>query len=583
MPIAEISIRASQSPNPESPRVRVGVLLDRPAVPKWIHQILIELDRSTVAELALIVNISRCDKSLTPSISREMPALFDLWRRLDCQFFRPRSMHPDTFSVSPFSPGRSHPQFVDCHFPPCNKHFGLQENDLQQIKDANLDVLVDLSSTVPRQQLQDCSRYGVWFFDETDDLLISLYGDLIHQKLTRENGVNIRFGDHNVGVLPFSCSAIDPLSLFRNYSNLYWKRSTLLARALADLKCYGWKDIHDSVQPRITVLAPEPSNISTARLVTRLLLRAAKQQIRSRLFHEQWFIAFRRKDVLDNLSAQEGSLTIIRPPHDRFYADPFVVDRGDKSYVFFEDFSYLKNKGIISFIELDDLKGCSTAEPVLEENYHLSYPFLFEWEGETYLIPETKTNRTVQLYRATQFPRGWQMVKVLLCDVAAVDSTLFHHQGKFWLFTSGIETEDPWFNGHSELFLFFSDSLVGPFTPHPRNPVVSDVRRSRAAGQIFSSSGQLIRPAQDYSVTDSCAVTLNLIDTLSEREYHETAVATIPRTWMKENIGTHTFNRSERYEVLDGRTLAGPMSRRRFEATLQTVKLTSPLIESLTP
>ena len=582
MPITEKLSRDSLSTDYGSSRVRVGVVLDSPAVPRWIQQILVQLDRATCAELVLIVNINRCEESAEPPSAREMPVLFDLWRRLDRRVFQARSMHSDTFDLSTFTAECSHPQILDCRLRDSNKYFNLQESDLQTIKRADLDVLVDLSGSVCRRQLQECIRYGVWFFEETDDLLISLYGDFVHHTLTRESGVKVQLGGRDIGTVPCACSAIDPLSLFRTYSNLCSKRSTMLLQALNELNSCGWRHIHDSLIRRDTAPVTKPSNLGTANLGTRLLLRAATQQVRARFFHEQWFVAFKAKHVPDKF-AGEGSLTILHPPHDRFYADPFVIDRGDKSYIFFEDFSYRKNKAVISFVEIDASGRCSTPELVLEEACHLSYPFLLKWEGEIYLIPETKTIRTVQLYRATQFPRGWQLVKVLLSDVAAVDSTVFHHHGKFWLFTSGIGTADPWFNGHSELFLFYSNSLLGPFTPHPRNPVVSDVRRSRAAGQIFWSNGQLIRPAQDYSVTDSFAVTLNLIDTLSEREYHETAVATLPPTWMKGNIGTHTFNRSERYEVIDGRTLAGPMSRRRSRPTLQTVRLTQPLIHDLAP
>jgi hypothetical protein len=197
------------------------------------------------------------------------------------------------------------------------------------------------------------------------------------------------------------------------------------------------------------------------------------------------------------------------------------------------------------------------------------------------MLPETKDNRTVQLYRATQFPHGWQLVQVLLPDVAAVDSTLLHHDGRFWLFTSGIGTSDPWFDGHSELFLFFSDSLFGRWQPHPKNPVVSDIRRCRPAGHVFSENGQLIRPAQNYSAADGYAVTLNLIDVLSVTDYHETPVARISPAWMKGNLGTHTFNRSERYEVWDGRTLISRMPSFRSRETLENFRLAAPLIRTL--
>ena len=38
---------------------------------------------------------------------------------------------------------------------------------------------------------------------------------------------------------------------------------------------------------------------------------------------------------------------------------------------------------------------------VLDEPFHLSYPYVFDHESETYMIPEAKGSNSVRLYRAT--------------------------------------------------------------------------------------------------------------------------------------------------------------------------------------
>jgi hypothetical protein len=119
-----------------------------------------------------------------------------------------------------------------------------------------------------------------------------------------------------------------------------------------------------------------------------------------------------------------------------------------------------------------------------------------------------------------------------------------------WLFANVKEYGAPY---SDELCLFFADSLDGPWTPHPENPIVSDVRSARPAGRIFEHDGALIRPGQDSSGRYGRAVTLNRIDILTVSGYRETTVGRIEPSWRPRNLGTHTYNFDDLYEVVDGR------------------------------
>jgi hypothetical protein len=240
-------------------------------------------------------------------------------------------------------------------------------------------------------------------------------------------------------------------------------------------------------------------------------------------------------------------LLVIRPPEDRFYADPFLLSHQGREFLFFEDYRYRSGKGVISCAELEDGKP-SSPRVVLERPYHLSYPFLFCWEHEVFMLPETGTNRTVELYRAVDFPARWEFDRVLLSDVQAADPTLLEHNGKFWLFTC---VTVPGAAPSQELFLFFADSPFGPWHPHPMNPIVSDVRNARPAGRIFRHEGELVRPAQDCSVRYGHAIRFNSIVVLSETEYRESPSGAIGPEWMTNSLATHTFSQDESFQVLD--------------------------------
>jgi hypothetical protein len=104
-----------------------------------------------------------------------------------------------------------------------------------------------------------------------------------------------------------------------------------------------------------------------------------------------------------------------------------------------------------------------------------------------------------------------------------------------------------------ELGIFFSDTLRGPWTPHPANPVVSDVRRARPAGALFrDQAGRLIRPSQDCAKAYGYAIVFSEVIALSETEYQERPFARLDPDWVKGNLGTHSYTRTDKFEVIDG-------------------------------
>lgn len=561
-------------------RLRLGVVLDSMVVPRWVHRILKKLDESDFAELALIVslNSSSNGSSHTVRFADFRPVIFQLWRQLDAQLFLNRSMRPEAFSPVRFVPENSHPELLECLTTANGAGISFSQDNIERIKRSRLDLILHLAERVSNGEGHDWARYGVWSFDDPNKLANSLFWSLYDNKRMLENGLNIVTNQGESGRMPCSYFASDSLSFFRNHSNTCWARSQILLRSLAELHCHGWQSIQGSLLVPGPSQRSAPGNLDTSRLLPRLLNRAVRDHITKHYLREQWFVAFRRVSASEEPESAPSHFAVLRPPRDHFYADPFVVERNGQTYIFFEDYSFEKGKGVISFVEVDAEGGCSQPELALEENYHVSFPSVFQWKGEFFLLPETKNNRTIQLYRATAFPRRWQLVSVLIGDVAAVDPVMLCHGGKFWLFTSGLGTADLWFEGRNELSLFFSDSLFGPWTAHPRNPIVTDLRRSRSAGQLFFHGGQLIRPAQDCSVDYGYAVSLNRVDVLSEADYRETPIGTIAPDWIPNNRGTHTFNRSHTCEVLDGRTLIGRFTRGSTRPLLETVTVARPLI-----
>ncbi len=261
------------------------------------------------------------------------------------------------------------------------------------------------------------------------------------------------------------------------------------------------------------------------------------KRFRSYFYFEQWILL-----IASNVSIANPSwdnFTRIIPPTDRIWADPFIWIKGGYIYIFYEEQPLDTRRGRICCLTLDNHLVIIENKPVLEQPYHLSYPFLFEYNNVLYMLPETGENRTIEIYRCVQFPGQWEKVKNLMTDIYAVDSTLLQAHGKWWMFTNiAVEGGSTW----DALYLFYADQpLSERWTPHPLNPIVKDIRSARPAGKIFLDPRGLIRPSQDCSMTYGYAINFNQIIQINETEYTE-ILAWRFQPGPKDILGTHTWN-----------------------------------------
>lgn len=274
-------------------------------------------------------------------------------------------------------------------------------------------------------------------------------------------------------------------------------------------------------------------------------------------FGEQWVIGARPCSG-PHPDAGIAGCTLLEPPAGEQYADPFVINVGKTTYVLFESWGGRNPKGVIQFATLDRDGRWSEPEVALQRPYHLSYPFVFSWRGDFHLLPETHHNKTIELYRATEFPRRWELAAVLMDRVDAVDTTLFEYQGRWWMFTAGLGDSRARFR---QLSLFYASSPFGPWVPHALNPVINDLGGARPAGRLYVNNGQLIRPSQDCRFRYGYAISWNRVDQLNEREYHETCLSKLKPKYTAGWLATHTFNQDGCWQVFDGKRVTRSLGR----------------------
>jgi len=282
-------------------------------------------------------------------------------------------------------------------------------------------------------------------------------------------------------------------------------------------------------------------------LAARVRHRIARQLGRA----PNWFVAWRERAGGDELPViAPNGFRRLADDGQRFYADPFLWEQGGKRYLFVEEFPYATGKGVLSLSEIGSDGSVTPPRVIFETDCHLSYPFLFEHDGAHWMIPETSSRRTVELYRADPFPDCWTLHSVLLENVDLGDATLQKLGDEWWMFAGSRER---WTSSWDALSLYRAPSPFGPWQPHPGNPVIVDLHAARPAGRILDIGGRLVRPVQDCDGQYGAALGFAEIRTLSPQAYAQTLSATaLP--W-GENTGLHTYNRSATLEVID---LFGP-------------------------
>lgn len=200
-----------------------------------------------------------------------------------------------------------------------------------------------------------------------------------------------------------------------------------------------------------------------------------------------------------------------------FVADPFLISYGGHFFMFFEVLNSIHRKGEIGMAESRDGINWEYRRIVLAERFHMAYPYVFRWNNEIFMIPDTP-GQGIRLYRARQFPFEWELDRVLIADNFFCDSSVFQHDDRWWMFSGWVEKKgDP-----MSLRLFHADRPVGPWHEHPASPVVEhDNGRARPAGRVQKIDGDLYRFAQDCRSVYGEAVHAFRIDKLTISQYAE--------------------------------------------------------------
>jgi hypothetical protein len=263
-----------------------------------------------------------------------------------------------------------------------------------------------------------------------------------------------------------------------------------------------------------------------------------------KVFHSHSFISMPPNEKsLEHPTLQASDVTDVSA---EFIADPFIMFHDSKYHMFFEVLDKSSRKGIIGLATSTDGEQWNYEKIVLKECFHLSYPYVFEFNGDYYMIPESSESNRVLLYKAKNFPYNWEIAYELLSG-RYVDSSIFQYKDKWWIFTGKS----------GKLHLFFSDKLEGNWKEHPKSPLISnDYHTTRPGGRVLVDRDDIYRYTQDGKPSYGSAVRVFKVKKLTETDYQEEEVNLVlsgtkrELDWRKD--GMHNI---DQLKTTDGRWL----------------------------
>ncbi len=237
------------------------------------------------------------------------------------------------------------------------------------------------------------------------------------------------------------------------------------------------------------------------------------------------------------------------PPSGYFAADPFVFEKDGTPYILYERYRFSREHGHLAAFRLTADGGVEDCGRVLSADTHLAYPYVFEWQGTLYCLPESAIGGELALYRVDGIPGTLSRVATLMPDVSAVDPTIFRHDERWWLAFTDVAT-----GSNETLYLHHAETPLGPWTPHAQNPVKRDIGSARPAGTPFTCDGMLYRPAQDCSATYGGRIAMNRVTELTPDRFSEQTTHWIePAAGGPRPHGLHTISGAGNLTVIDGK------------------------------
>ena len=424
-------------------------------------------------------------------------------------------------------------------------------SDVNQIASLKIDLIVFVGADIPGGGFEISTTFGTVAFEWADPIhrrgAPVAFWEVFERQDTTDFALKIFSEGHTTGDVLLRGHVPTRHYYLLNEAALYEKGYHYLRTMIASTASSGKLPVLAPATPTSRKPSALPSALQSCSYLARFFSAMVSKRLSKLAGRELvWNVAFVRD------SWRQAALWRGRPidnPPGRYLADPFVVARDGREYCFVEDFDCAQERAHISVYEL----GATEAKRlgvVIDEPFHLSFPYLFEYQGALFMCPESCANRDIRIYRCVDFPMKWELEKVAMSGVGTGDTMIFERQGKWWLFT----TMDPGHTGElaTELFVFSASSpFDDAWQPHARNPVLIDATRGRNAG-LLVDGGKIFRVSQRRGFDRyGKSLQINEIINLTDEIYEERCIEVIEPTFQDGVLATHHLHSRDGVTVFD--------------------------------
>lgn len=535
--------------------LRFGLMINGLTVEQWQYEtIKILIDNG----MKLTLIIQKNDDTPAPSFFdkiRNYPyrrLIFRVWHRF---IFKPRSKYPTdltkltenipTIFCTPIMKG------ISSYF---------EDIDIQEIKNQNLDFILRFGFNIIRGEILNAAKYGIWSFHHDDERIIRggppgfwefmrkiPNNGIILQRLTNSLDKGIILKRLNFKTILHSYKA--------NLDQIYFGGEILPLQVCKDLINSG--ELKEEASTSDAEIIHPPMNMKMMQYFMKSFYRRIAFHIHDLFRQEDWNVGFCNCSIEEFIDTDNKENIDIqwftKPKKNCYFADPFIIKTKKDIYIFFEWYSYFKGKADLAVaLKSENFKKYHKITNFKE---HRSYPYLYEYEGNIYCMPESNETNKVVLYRFNEEKLTLEEDCILLEGFPIVDATLYHYDNKWFMFLVNQR------KSHTHLELYHSDSIKGPYLPHENNPVMVDCSKARPAGNIFNYEGKIIRPSQNCTNHYGQSITLEEIELLNTKQFLTKPFGTIqPIKNSDYNKGIHTINSVDNITVFDGKRFVFTLS-----------------------
>ena len=429
--------------------------------------------------------------------------------------------------------------------------YTFEEKDLKQIQNNKIDLLIRCGSGILRGEILNCCRFGIISLHHGDNRsyrgIPAGFWEVFQEEASSGFIIQRLTEVLDGGEILLRGNIMTASYWQLNYANLCKKSYSFMHKALINIARSDKLPDFEKNLPYGNKLFRFPRPLILIKYIYKQSFRVLKNNIFSFLnYRVTWSVSYLKHNNL-SLSLSKG--IEIENPNRRFLADPFLYSHEGRTVCFVEDFFFDENKGKISAYEITD-KSHKELGVILEEDFHLSFPYVFKYKGDIFMCPETSEKNEIRLYKCNKFPCSWSFYKTIMEKVSAADTLIFPFNDNWCLLSNICSSHMEEHN--SELHMFFAENpLSQNWRPSQNNPIIFDSTKARNGG-LFKLNDDFYRVNQIHAKSHyGKAFGINKIQMKEGRDYQEERILDILPVFLKNLIGTHHFHANEEFFVFD--------------------------------